>query len=290
MNHILSHTLEEIKRNWKLCVLTMVVVAGLFTIFNLLSFEYFMSKNLISTFQKKMSFTIYLKENIDAFSLRQLIDDIEKSDLVLKPIIYTSSEEAKQNLNIIKTYNIKLPASLTITPKKLEYEQSIRNFLSRHPKKSYIISTDKLQKEQEEKIYQKLKENLNRFKNLASGTLFFIVFIFAVISTIIIFATLKLGMHLKKHELIIMKFVGAPSKLIKLPYIFEGMIYSVIGCVIGAAVFLILHKIYYANDPFLVESFKLFPLKLVFFLEFIASILIGLSGGFFAIKSLSLKK
>ena len=62
---------------------------------------------------------------------------------------------------------------------------------------------------------------------------FWIIVVLAIVSLFIISNTIKLAMHNRRHEINIMKYVGATNGFIRLPFVLEGVFIGLIATIIA---------------------------------------------------------
>lgn len=297
MAHALKHTLENLKKHWRLGASAALVIAMLFLLFNLLLFTGALSKNLIANLKSKISFNVYLKEDTDFFTIRRIMENLEKRNDVIPPVTYTSPEEAQNSISaslgltsdFLKKYRLKLPGSLTVTPVSPAKEKTIKQALGSGPFSSFIAESPKEFEGRESKMIENVSKNLERLQNLIRSLLAILVGFTAFAGILTVFITLELTASLRKKELFIMKLVGASPATLELPYLIEGIAVSVIGLVFGAILFLLTPPIFF-EDPFLRETFQNLPLGNIFVLEFLASIAIGGFGSLLMIRKLMFSK
>ncbi len=117
---------------------------------------------------------------------------------------------------------------------------------------------------------------------------FWIMVILALVSWFIVSNTIKLAMHNRRHEINIMKYVGATNAFIRTPFVLEGMI---IGLCAAAASFAVQWIIYvYLLQPLVADlSFistvpfaSLSPMIMIYFGGI--GLLVGLVGSAFSIN------
>jgi len=75
---------------------------------------------------------------------------------------------------------------------------------------------------------------------------------FLLISVLVVFNTIRLGIYAHREEIAIMKLVGASNWFTRMPFIFEGFLYAIVSLIIfWALYFLILSWL----DPILIVFF-----------------------------------
>ncbi len=76
-----------------------------------------------------------------------------------------------------------------------------------------------------------LATNLEKFKSGIMLVFIWFLAILAVVSIFIIINTIKLSVFARRHEISIMRYVGATGWFISLPYIFEGIIIGIFSSI-----------------------------------------------------------
>ncbi len=122
-----------------------------------------------------------------------------------------------------------LYATMSIKAKNMNDYSIISNFLSQE-KYSSVISKNNFP--ENEKIIKKLSEIIESIQKwgLAIGL------IFIVISIFVVFNAIRIAIHNYRHEIKIMRLVGAENWYIQLPFIIEGAIYGLIGSIVSIAI------------------------------------------------------
>lgn len=196
--------------------------------------------NTVQQITDRIDISVYLKDEITEEQKNQLIDELDNLQEV-KSIEYVSKDEAlnryrKQNENnldlllaISQTDN-PLPASLQIKPVDPNNIEPIRQFLEKEDVKA-------LQSEQTSYSGDR-KEAIDK---ISQATAFFRragvvgVAVFAVISMLIIFNTIRMAIFNRREELNIMRLLGASTWYIRGPFIVETVLYGVIAAIISVA-------------------------------------------------------
>lgn len=196
--------------------------------------------NTVQQITDRIDISVYLKDEINEEQKNQLIDQLDDLQEV-KSIEYVSKDEAlnryrKQNENnldlllaISQTDN-PLPASLQIKPVDPNNIEPVRQFLEKEDVKA-------LQSEQTSYSGDR-KEAIDK---ISQATAFFRragvvgVAVFAVISMLIIFNTIRMAIFNRREELNIMRLLGASTSYIRGPFIVETVLYGVIAAIISVA-------------------------------------------------------
>ena len=69
------------------------------------------------------------------------------------------------------------------------------------------------------------------------------VLVFAAVSVLIIFNTIRITIYIHKSEIEVMRLVGASNTFIRLPFLFEGVIYGLVSSIIATIFLLITIKL-----------------------------------------------
>ncbi len=245
MNHWLHTQIRIIKagmqnfvRNATLAIAAMAVIVITLTIilFSVVANATF--ANTISQLTDKIDISVYLTDDITDKQREELIKNVGVISNV-KSVSFKSKEQAladyqrdNQNdldllLAISQTDN-PLPASLQIKPKDPNKIQEIQNYLERSDVKalqSYKTSYSDDRKEAIDKISQATR--FFRQAGIAG------VVIFALVSMLIIFNTIRMAIFNRRDELTIMRLLGASTWFIRGPFVVETMLYGLVAAVIS---------------------------------------------------------
>lgn len=244
------------------------------------------SQEILRYFENQPQVTAFLKDDVKSADIETLKAKLEETGKVAK-IKYVSKEEAlavyqEQNktdpsLLEMVTANI-LPASLEVSAVDISELAPIAEILRGESDVEEVIF--------QEDIVASLKTwttNIRKAGIELVGSL-------ALISFLIVSVITSIKVVLRKEEIEILQLIGASSWYIRLPFIFEGMFYGVIGAFVGWGLSY-LRLLYLA--PNLVEFLKNTPVSPVPPLEFMLVLLvveillgvfIGILGSFFTLK------
>ncbi len=78
-----------------------------------------------------------------------------------------------------------------------------------------------------------LAKSILKFKNSIQWIFIWFLVILFVVTVFIIINTIKLALHSRRHEISVMRYVGATGWFITLPFIFEGIIIGLVASVIA---------------------------------------------------------
>ena len=285
MKQLLKTTWTHIRRTpyqSLAAVLIMTLTFFVITVFTLLAAG---SQAILSYFETRPQVTAFFEDQV---TLEQI--DLLKAKLAetekIKEIKYISKEEAlaiyrEQNkddplLLEMVTANI-LPASLEVSTTSIAYLGEIAEILRQEPGVEEVI----FQQDVVEALH-KWTTNIRRI-----GAVLAIAFGSTALLTILVIIGMKVAM--RKEEVEIMGLIGASRGFIRVPFIFEGIFYGVLGAFVAWGICYLF--LLYAT-PFLVgflAGIPILPVPILFMLailggEILLGIFIGTLGSFIAVR------
>ena len=244
----LSSLREGIKGIWKNKNLGLVsVTSTFFTLFiiGIITIITVTVNNMSLQVERKVNdVEIYLindASKVEIEDLRSKIDSIN----VEKKVVYRSSEEA---LELMKKswgkdahllegmdYEGLLPASFIVS---LEHIDEADDFVNAIKNENIVEDVN---------YYKDLVTRIAKISNYTKifGTILVLVLI--VVSIFIISNTIKLTVFSRKNEIAIMKNVGATNSYIRIPFMIEGVFFSVFASFISYLAVYYLYKFLYEN-------------------------------------------
>lgn len=196
----------------------------------------------IKGFTDRITLSIYLKDNVpldqQAYLRQELLatGNVQSITLVSKDEALARFKEKNKNdpiqLKAIETTGNTLPASYEVRLKD-------RNKLDDVVK---VATQDKIKPILDDRHPVSLSGNRkDAIDNIIHGSNFIIKIglvasaIFVVISTLIIFNTIRMAIFTRRDEIEIMKLVGATKWFIRGPFLFEAALYGIIAAFIASA-------------------------------------------------------
>lgn len=203
----------------------------------------------------KIDVSIYLKSDITPDQVKQFETNLLASSTVLS-VNYVTKEQAeaayriankdnKQTLDALDITGNVLPPSLQVRPKDPKNLGDIQAIVAQPQNKALQDPTTK-------PYYSGKKkdaiDNIVRISNFFKTFGLAASVIFVIISTLIIFNTIRMAIFTRRDEIEIMKLVGATKWFIRGPFIFEATLYGIIA----AAVTLVLtYTVIFSGAPIL---------------------------------------
>ena len=244
----LSSLREGIKGIWKNKNLGLVsVTSTFFTLFiiGIITIITATVNNMSLQVERKVNdVEIYLINDASQVEVENLRSKIESIN-VEKKVVYRSSEEA---LELMKKswgkdahllegmdYEGLLPASFIVS---LEHIDEADEFVNAIKNENIVEDVN---------YYKDLVTRIAKISNYTKifGTILVLVLI--VVSIFIISNTIKLTVFSRKNEIAIMKNVGATNSYIRIPFMIEGVFFSVFASAISYLAVYYLYKFLYEN-------------------------------------------
>jgi len=208
-------------------------------------FSYIATSALTSTIAQvveKIDVSVYLKDTVTVAQANNMKATLESTPNV-ESVTFVSKNDAlliyreqnknnKELLAAVTPEDNPLPQSLAIKSKDVNKIDPIIAVVNRAQFKDFLQEKDPVSYTGErKKTIDRIVGASNFIKQaglLASG-------LFVIISTLIIFNTIRMAIFTRREEIEIMKLVGATNWFIRGPFIFEAALYGVIGTVISVA-------------------------------------------------------
>ncbi|OGO91007.1 MAG: hypothetical protein A2Y17_11645 [Clostridiales bacterium GWF2_38_85] len=192
--------------------------------------------NYMSTIDDLNMVVLYLAEDTDDARAATIGDEIKAMDNVAS-VTFISKEEALDKMlekydetqrELIKEYTKvnPLPDSYQIVFTDIEKSSSLLYQLSN------IDGIDKSVKENPKSNID-LANKVDNFKNGITMICMWLLIILLVVSLFVIMNTIRLTVFARRHEIIIMRYVGATSRFIIAPFLVEGIIIGVVSAAIA---------------------------------------------------------
>lgn len=196
--------------------------------------------NTVKQITDRIDISVYIKDEVTEQQKDELISKVEALPEV-KSVEYVSKDEAlkryrkanENNLDLllaISQTDNPLPASLQIKPVDPNNIEPIRQFLE----------TDEIKALQSEQTSYS-GDRKAAIDKITQATAFFRkagvvgIVVFAVISMLIIFNTIRMAIFNRREELNIMRLLGASTWYIRGPFVVETVLYGVIAAIISVA-------------------------------------------------------
>lgn len=240
---------------------------------------------ILSYFETRPQVTAFFKDEVTVEEIEDLRVRLKATDKVSETK-YVSKEEAltiyrEQNkddplLLEMVTASI-LPASLEVSTLNLSFLGEVAGILREETSVDEVIF--------QEEVVEALRSWTNSLRKVGISLVGFLT----MISFLIILVIIGMKVALRRKEIEIFQLIGASAWYIRLPFIFEGIFYGVLGAILswGITYLLLLY-----STPFLIQflaGIPILPIPVVFMLfllggEIILGALIGTIGSLVAVS------
>jgi cell division transport system permease protein len=242
LRRVVASGLKNFFRNsWLSVAATAVMVVALVIILSTVVLNV-TARNAISELSKNLKVSVYLKEDAKTTDVNMLRLDIEQNPYVFD-VRYISEADAQKNFSESYKNDQKLleglalvganslPASLEISVNNISKIEEVGS-IPKASKYSGFVDSITLGKTDAKKTINRAA-SMQRYVTTASLVA---AILFAVVSMLIIFNTIRMAIYTRSEEIKIMKLIGATPGYIRGPFIIEASIYGVIAGVIAASV------------------------------------------------------
>lgn len=225
-------SLQNIGRNLLLSVATAVMMGLILFIFNVIMVLNVLTQATMEKIGEKVDLILYISDDALTFEIEEMVKDIQ-SIPVVKSAVYTSKQQALSGFlseypdkaDPFTNYGIAnpLPGNIKIITDEPENHSIVTDYIKKSDYSKYLIDSASSNENQE--IVTRLISVTNFTQKLIFGVI--ITFIFG--SLLIIINAIHLSIFTRRLEIQIMQLVGANPNMIRFPFIFEGIIYSLIA-------------------------------------------------------------
>lgn len=240
-------SLSNIWRNKVLSLATIFVTGTILFIFNIILAINFITQDALLDLNKKIDITVYLKETTTQEQATGILNDL-KNFKEVENVSYTSKENALEQLKTthpelsisFDKYKLgnPLPASINVSTIHPKYHKAISDFLSQDKYKIYLTNVI-TNNSQENTIISSVSQNLLRLSDFTHQVIFWLIIIFVFGGALIILNALQITIFTRKHEISVMKLVGASNWFIRSPFIIESIIYGLTAVILSFIMLLI---------------------------------------------------
>lgn len=229
-----------IRNSWLSVAATAVMTITLLIIFTALVTQNVLN-NTIDEIQSKVNMSIYLKTDTKNSAITDLTTNLHKLSSV-KSVTYISASQARtqfakdnssdnETLSAINEATNKFPATLQIEVVNINDTSQLKKFVNdnalfkqnQDPAHPPSFKGDRL----------KTIESIGRMVHFAQIVGLGAGILFVLISSLIIFNTIRMAIFNRREEIQMMKLIGADQSFIRGPFLVEAIIYGFIAAFIA---------------------------------------------------------
>ncbi|NLL81624.1 MAG: hypothetical protein GX231_04860 [Tissierellia bacterium] len=281
----IDYFFREIKTIVKLDLLSnlfsLLSLGFIFFLVSLIFAGGYITDSMIRDIENQAEISVYYEAEANKIAIGNQIEKIAG----VKEVIYINKEEAKMNMTEI-----------------LGEESRILDLFDHNPFDPYIeirIDLNEVENITEKanslsgvELVRNNKEILDKLKDISSliSLLGVLIIISVSVATLIVTShIIRQGINLNKEQINTLRLLGAPEFFIRLPYILEGLIMTVLaGLISSALIYFTFNYIYVKVIDFL--PFMILPsldklLISIFIFTALLAIILGFIGSIFGLKS-----
>jgi len=224
---------------------------------------------VLKYFEQKPQIIIFFKDTKKEADVNELQDRLKLMDKVAS-VKFVSKEDAlaiykeqyKNDPLLLEMVSADiLPASIEVSATKIEYLPDLANLLKKEADVSDIVFPEDV-----------VNILVSWTTSIRQVGMLLVIFL-SLVSLFTVVTVISMKIALKREEIEILQLVGAANWYIRMPFMAEGIIYGLVGSLIGWIVNVLI--LVYAS-PLLMPLFvgiPLFPIPLVFYAIFLAMML-----------------
>lgn len=242
---------------WLTIAATAVMTITLLIIFTTLS-----ALNILiatkSTVSDKVDMSIYVKTDTNAQDVQKIQSGLENLKSSVKSVSYVSPDQARAEfaqenkdsagtLNALNEATNKFPGTFRIKPVDINKTDELRHFVDTDPTLKNDIDPSRAPSFAGDR--KSAIENIGRVVDFIGKAGVLVSVIFIVISSLIIFNTIRMAIFNRRDEIQMMKLIGADRNFIRGPFIVEAVVYGFIAALIATGLGIAL--LYLSSDKLL---------------------------------------
>lgn len=238
LRRVLTNGWLNLMRNKILSIATILIIALMIFVFNLILALNFAAESVIGSVGEKLDISIEIHPNVENYTIQTFVEKLRNKSEI-KEVVYISKEEALNRFgskypNIISFLDHHglenpLPNVVRIVSRNIADNNAIISYLE-ESQFSSIVNQQKLKENLEQKSRNEKILDITRF---IQKTGFWLNLIFALVAVMIIFNSINMNIHTHKKEVNIMKLVGAKYSFIRGGFIFEGVMLAIFALLIS---------------------------------------------------------
>lgn len=238
--------LQNFQRNLWLSIVTIIIVTVAVFSISLVSALNVLGHRALATVEQRVDVTLELVADASDADIAAFVGRLEAQPLVASVsymskadalALFTKNHENDPNIQnlLAEITDNPLPASITLKAKRIADYDSILAFVDLDENAKFVADSKRDFKDSQ-LVIQKLTTLTDRVRDI--GLL--VSSVFAFLSLIVVFNTIRIAIYTHREEIGIMRLVGASNNFIRAPFIIESILYSIIGAGIAITVLVLL--------------------------------------------------
>lgn len=240
---MIRYGINNFTRNaWLTIAATAVMTITLFVIFTSV-----VSRNVLidtlTNLRDNVSMSVYMKTDASKADVDKVASDLKKESTVLGVTITTPDQARdqyvqdnktdEQSLEILKEATNKFPWTLNIKVQDINNTTQLADFVKTN--KTYLANQDPDRQPSFAGPRRAAIENIGNAANFAQKIGIIVSLVFVIVSTLIIFNTIRMAIFNRREEIQMMKLIGAERAFIRGPFVVEAIVYGFFAALIATA-------------------------------------------------------
>ncbi|NMB48791.1 ABC transporter permease [Candidatus Kuenenbacteria bacterium] len=233
---ILTFSWQHFWRNiWLSLVTITIIVLTLFSLTTLILVNA-IADYAVNSVKDTVDVSLYFDNAISEEAIKTLKQELDKIE-ELKEVQYITPEEALEQFKETHKDDADIQSALAELDKNPLGGTLV---LSAHAIEQYPAVMEKLKELKADSLaekidyndHQKLIERINNFTAKLRTFVLALSLVFILVAILTVFNTIRMGIYIHRTEIGIMRLVGASNWFIRLPFVIEGLLYAVFGCLV----------------------------------------------------------
>lgn len=235
--------LQSLWRNFWLTIVTIIIVTLAMASVSFLLVFNLVANNVVDTVKDKSEIYIDLTENAKQAQVEYLVAELNKLEDIREVVYITPSETLERfkkehvNDDVIMASLDSLSVnpftgSLKISVKDIAKFDALLTELSRD-EYGQILEINNSEFFEAKDLLSVISDYSKKVEKLGFGISMF----FIIISIIVVFNTIQIGIYSHREEINIMKLVGASNWFVRSPFIIESILYSILSVILMIIIF-----------------------------------------------------
>ncbi|HJA94694.1 MAG TPA: permease-like cell division protein FtsX [Candidatus Eisenbergiella merdipullorum] len=248
-------------------------------------------QNIVHTAEEGVSVTIFFQEGTTEERMKEIGAQIETRDDVTR-VEFTSAEEAweyyKENF-IPEEYADGFPEGDNPLENCASYEIFMDDVSHQAELVAYLETIPEIREINESALAATTLTGVNALVAYVSAG---IIIILVLVSMFLINNTVTIGISVRKEEINIMKYIGATDFFVRAPFVIEGILIGILGCILPLAGIYVMYNnvLEFINNRFSILSglLQFLPVNEVYRtlvpVVVVIGVGIGFLGSFFTVR------
>jgi cell division transport system permease protein len=251
------------------------------------------SNSALQALSERVDIVIYLRDDISLYDANRLTDSLGKIDGV-KKVKYTSKQEAldivarthPKTATFLKKFDLAnpLPPSISVITATPEDQIKVQDFFALTENKNMVQNLITEGASNESVVLSTVANNLSSISHFVRQIVFWMVLVFVLGGTLVVVNAIQLTIYTRRNEIYIMRLVGSTPGFIRLPFVFEGILYGICAVIISFIFLAILGASIQFEDSNLWTFYGNLELGKVFITELLLTIILASISSFSAVQ------